>query len=318
MSDHRIIATLPALARPYLEPQLPAWVEPRWYDGMQEALAMGPGARIGWFDMYDKPALAAVIARAADMGWYNTVLAGLDGLPLRDMHARGLVVTNGAGLNAITIAEYVLMGMLTIAKGYRAIVRAQDRHAWLPEPPGRVELAGSRALVLGYGGIGKLVAQQLSALQVQVTVVRRQGDVSGRVLGPDQWRGQLGQYDWVILAVPATPETERMIGAEELAAMKPGAVLLNVARGVVVDQDALVESLRTGHLGAAFLDVTDPEPLPPEHPLWSLDNAHITMHMSGRAQTRMFERASQRFLGNLERYRAGAPLEFQVDLLKGY
>ena len=318
MSDDRIIATLPALARPFLEPELPAWVEPRWYSSKQEALAMGPGARIGWFDMYDKRALAAVVANAADMHWYNTVLAGLDGLPLRELHARGLLVTNGAGINAVTIAEYVLMGMLTIAKGYRAIVRAQDRHEWLPEPPGRAELAGSHALVLGYGGIGKLVAQQLSALQVEVTVVRRHADRSGRMLGPDQWRSRLGGYDWVILAVPATPETERMIGAAELAAMKPGAVLLNVARGVVVDQDALVEALRSGHLGAAFLDVTDPEPLPPDHALWSLDNAYITMHMSGRAQTRMFERASQRFLGNLARYRAGAPLEYQVDLLQGY
>jgi len=318
MPHDPLIATLPALARPHLAPHLPDWLQPRWYSGKQEALAMGPGAHIGWFDLYDKPALSAVIADAADMRWYNTVLAGLDGLPLRDLHIRGLRVTNGAGLNAVTIAEYVLMGMLTIAKDYRAIVRAQDRHEWMPEPPGRAELAGSRALVLGYGGIGKLVAQQLGALQVEVTVVRRQEDTSDRVLGPAQWRDRLGEFDWVILAVPATPETERMIGAAELAAMKPGAVLLNVALGVVVDHDALVQALRTGHLGAAFLDVTEPEPLPPDHPLWSLDNAHITMHLSGRAQTRMFERASQRFLDNLARFRAGEPLAFEVDLQRGY
>lgn len=109
-----------------------------------------------------------------------------------------------------------------------------------------------------------------------------------------------------------------MVAAAELAAMKPGAVLLNVARGVVVDTDALVESLRTRHLGAAFLDVTDPEPLPADHPLWSQDNCHITMHMSGRSQTRMFERASQRFLDNLGRFRASQPLAYQVDLEQGY
>jgi len=306
------------MARLFLEPHLPAWLDARWYSNKHEAMAMGPGAQIGWFDLYDKPALCALIANADDMRWYNTLLAGLDGLPLRELHARGLLVTNGAGINAVTMAEYVLMGMLTIAKGYRAIVRAQDRHEWLPEPPGRAELAGSRALILGYGGIGKLVAEQLTALQVEVTVVRRQGALTGRVLGPDQWRPVLGGFDWVILAVPATPQTERMIGAAELAAMKPGAVLLNVARGVVVDTDALVESLRTRHLGAAFLDVTDPEPLPADHPLWSLDNCHITMHMSGRSQTRMFERASQRFLDNLNRFRAGQPLAYQVDLEQGY
>ena len=318
MTPAPLIATLPEMARPFLAPHLPDGVEPRWYRTTKEAMALGPGAHIGWFDMYDKPALAAVIANAADLRWYNTVLAGLDGLPMETLLARGLVVTNGAGLNAVTIAEYVLMGMLTIAKGYRSIVRAQDRHEWMPEPPGRVELAGSRALVLGYGGIGKLVAEQLTALQVEVVVVRRQADASGRVLGPDQWRAALGGFDWVILAVPATPQTERMIGAPEFASMKPGAVLVNVARGTVVDQDALVLALQSGHLGAAFLDVTDPEPLPADHPLWALDNAHISMHMSGRSQTRMFERASQRFLDNLARFRAGQPMAFQVDLAQGY
>ena len=95
-------------------------------------------------------------------------------------------------------------------------------------------------------------------------------------------------------------------------------VLINVARGSVVDQDALVEALQQRRIGAAFLDVTEPEPLPPEHVLWSLDNAHISMHLSGRAQDRMFERAAQRFLDNLARYRAGEPLQFQVDLQRGY
>ena len=139
---------------------------------------------------------------------------------------------------------------------------------------------------------------------------------AGGALGPAQWRDRLGAFDWVILAVPATPQTERMIGAPEFASMKPGAVLVNVARGTVVDQDALVQALRSGQLGAAFLDVTDPEPLPADHPLWGLDNAHISMHMSGRSQTRMFERASQRFLDNLARFRAGQPMAFPEELSK--
>lgn len=109
-----------------------------------------------------------------------------------------------------------------------------------------------------------------------------------------------------------------MIGKAELSFMKPSATLVNIARGSVVDQDALVAALREGRLGAAFLDVTDPEPLPEGHPLWSLDNAHITMHLSGRAQTLMFQRAGQRFLENLARYRHGAELEHRVDLALGY
>ncbi len=311
-----VIATLPAMVRPCVEAQLPPWLQVRWFSNKDEALA--PGAQIGWFDMYDKRAMAATISAAGEMLWLNSLLAGMDGLPLEDLRARQVMVTNGVGINAITIAEYVLLGMLSIAKGYREVVRAQDRQEWLKDAPGKVELFGSRALLLGYGGIGQLVEERLRAFQVDVTVVRRRSDPGGRILGPEQWRARLGEFDWVILAVPATPETDGMVGAAELAAMKPGAVLVNVARGSVVDQDAVVDALRHKHLGAAFLDVTDPEPLPPGHPLWSLDNAHISMHLSGRSQSRMFERAGQRFLDNLARFRAGQPLQFQVDLALGY
>ncbi|NBC88122.1 MAG: D-2-hydroxyacid dehydrogenase, partial [Alphaproteobacteria bacterium] len=122
----------------------------------------------------------------------------------------------------------------------------------------------------------------------------------------------------VILAVPATPETEGMIGAKELAAMKAEAVLVNIARGSVIDQPALVEALENRAIHAAFLDVTTPEPLPADHPLWKLDNAHITMHLSGRAQDRMFIRSADRFLENLANYRAGKPLSPIFDPTRGY
>ena len=314
----RVIATLPQAVRPFLEGRLPDWLEPRWFANQQEALALGLGTEIGWFDLGSQRDMAEAVAQARDARWINTAVAGIDFLPLRELATRKVLITNGSGINAITIAEYVLMGMLTIVKGYREIVQAQLRHEWLRDAPGKAELAGSKALLLGYGGIGKLVEQRLAAFEVDVTVARRTPDASGRTLGPDQWRARLGEFDWVILTVPATPQTERMFGAAELAAMKNSAVLINVARGTLVDHDALVAALRDQRIGAAFLDVTDPEPLPPEHPLWSLDNAHITMHLSGRAQTRMFERAALRFLENLPRYRAGQPLHYQIDLAQGY
>ena len=116
-------------------------------------------------------------------------------------------------------------------------------------------------------------------------------------LTPDQWRAQLDDFDWVILAVPATAETDGMIGADELAAMKNSATLINIARGSVVDQDALVTALQDKQIANAFLDVTTPEPLPADHPLWSLDNAHITMHLSGRAQDRGLPAAQAARLG---------------------
>jgi len=311
-----VTAALPAAVRPLLEARLPADLQARWFGTAEEALAIGPGAEIGWFDMADKSHMAEAILAATDMKWLNSIYAGVDGMPLAALSERGVTLTNGAGINAITIAEYVLMGMLTVAKGYREVVRAQERHEWLSDAPGKVELAGSRALLLGYGAIGKLVEARLAAFDVAVTVVRR--TPLGGALGPGQWRERLGEFDWVILAVPATAETEALIGAAELAAMKPSAVLLNIARGSVVDQAALAEALGARRIAAAFLDVTEPEPLPPRHPLWSLDNAHITMHLSGRSQTLMFRRSAERFLENLARWRAGQPLLHQVNLARGY
>ncbi len=311
-------ATLPAIIRPHVEGRLPDWLAPRWFATKEEAMALAPGAEIGWFDMYNKSDMAAAIGQASALKWLNSIFAGIDGLPLEQLQQRKVVVTNGAGINAITIAEYVVMGMLTIAKGYREVVRAQERHEWLKDSPGKVELFCSKALLLGYGAIGKLVEERLRAFQVDVTVVRRTPDPAGGALGPAQWRARLGEFDWVILAVPATAETERLVGAAELAAMKDSAVLVNVARGSVVDQDALVAALAQRAIAAAFLDVTDPEPLPAGHPLWSLDNAHISMHLSGRAQSRMFQRSAQRFLENLARYHAGEPLQHRVDLALGY
>ena len=310
------ILALSGLIRPLLEPRLPAGLEVRWFMTKEEALAAVPEAEIGWFDMYDQQAMAETLRAAKKLKWLNSIYAGLDFMPMDVLIERGITVTNGAGINALTIAEYVVMGMLTTAKGYREVVRAQDRREWLQDSPGKRELAGSKALLLGYGAIGQLIKPRLEAFEVEVTVVRRSAGEG--VLAPDQWRDKLGEFDWVILAVPATPETDGMIGAAEISAMKSDAVLVNIARGAVVDQAALVEALQQKRIGGAFLDVTTPEPLPPEDPLWALDNAHVTMHLSGRAQDKMFQRSAQRFLDNLDCYLRGEPVAPVFDPVRGY
>ncbi len=310
------LATLPALVRPLIESRLPDWLTPRWFTTKDEAIALAADAEIGWFDFYMKPDMAEAIGHAVKMRWLHTLYAGVDGIPLDQLVRQGAVLTNGAGTNAVGIAEYVIMGMLSIAKGYRDVVRAQDRHEWLQNPPSKIELAGSKALLLGYGAIGKLIAPRLRAFDVDVSIVRRSSGPD--TLGPEDWRPRLGEFDWIILAVPATPETDGMFDHAAIAAMKPTAVLLNIARGSVVDQEALVEALTAKRIGGAFLDVTTPEPLPPEHTLWSLPNAHITMHLSGQAQEKMFARGADRFLANLDRWHRGEPLEHVVDLQRGY
>ncbi|MEM6858402.1 MAG: D-2-hydroxyacid dehydrogenase [Pseudomonadota bacterium] len=308
------------LIRPLLEPQLPGDLDVRWFMTKEEALDAVAEAEIGWFDMNEKEVMAETLIAAKKLKWLNSIYAGLDFLDMDVLIERGVTITNGAGINAITIAEYVVMGMLTMAKGYRDVVRAQERREWLMDSPGKRELYGSKALLLGYGAIGMLIKPRLEAFNVNVTVVRRTPDETGGegVLTPDEWRARLGEFDWVILAVPATPETDNMIGSEELAAMKSDAVLVNIARGAVIDQPALIAALEAKSIGGAFLDVTTPEPLPADNPLWGPDNAHVTMHLSGRAQDKMFIRSAARFLDNLAKYRRGEPVAPIFDPRRGY
>ena len=310
------IAVLSGLVRPLVEPHLPPGIEARWYTSVEELLALAPEAEIGWFDLDKKEPMIAAVRAAGNLRWLNSIYAGLDFLPLDLLAEREVTITNGAGINALTIAEYVVMLMLVHAKGYRDVVRAQDRREWLLDSPGKIELAGSRALLLGTGAIGGLVKTRLEAFEVEVVPVRR--TAAEGALGPDEWRPRLGEFDWIILAVPATPETDAMIGAAELAAMKSSAVIVNIARGAVIDQEALVAALEARSIGGALLDVTTPEPLPADHKLWSLDNAQITMHLSGRAQSKMFVRSAERFVENCRRYVAGEPLAPIFDPARGY
>ena len=316
MTPAPTVTVLSAFLRAMLEHRLPDWVEPRWFSNSEQLLALAPEAEIGWFDTFDFAATYEAARRAERLKWLNTLGAGVESFPLASLREKGVTLTNGAGLNAITIAEYAVMGMLTIAKGWREVMRAAERHEWLNDAPGKIELCGSSALIIGAGGIGSRIGVLLRGFGAQVTEVRRKP--APGVLTPDQWRARLGDYDWVILAVPSTPDTDKMIGAAELAAMKSSASILNFARGAVIDQEALIAALNEKRIAAAFLDVTDPEPLPPEHPLWSLDNCHISMHLSGRSQTQLFPRNAERFLANLERFGRGEALESVVDLALGY
>ncbi len=310
------VIVLNALLKPLIEDRLPDWADVRWYKSKDEAFALAPEAEIGWFDMHSKEDMARVFELATRLKWLNSIYAGVDAFPLDLLAQRGVVLTNGAGINAVPIAEYVVMLMLSHAKNYREVVRAQDRREWLKDSPGKRELFGSKALILGYGAIGQEVEKRLAGFQMDVSKVRRSPGPG--VLGPDEWRARLGEFDWIVIAVPATAETEGMIGAAELAAMNSHAVVVNVARGSVINQQALIEALDAGRIGGALLDVTTPEPLPADDPLWALDNAQVTMHLSGRAQDRMHQRSAQRFLENLERYKRGEQLEPQVDYALGY
>ncbi len=309
-------AVLPALARPLIEAELPPEIEPHWFTSQAEATTMVVDADIAWVDMMRPEWTGEAAAAGERLKWLSTIYAGIDAFDVDLLRKRGTILTNGVGINAIAVAEYAVMGMLAAAKRFDQVVRMADRREWPADAPGKVELFETRALIIGYGTIGRMIGERLAAFGVAVTGVTRSG--RDGTLTPDQWREQIGDYDWIVLAAPSTGDTHALIGAAELAAMKPGAWLINVARGDMVDQSALIEALEKRRIAGAFLDVVDPEPLPADHPLWTAPNVIHSMHLSGRSQTKMFMRAAALFLENARAFVEGRPMQNVVDLDAGY
>src|SRR3984893_8853512 len=220
-----------------------------------------PGAEILWIDFGLKD-IARAVEAGKDLKWVTTAATGVDGWPLQLFASRDLVMTNGAGVGAIPISEYVVMGLLAGLKGLPKLVRAQDRHAWLEQPPTMAELYGKRALIYGYGGIGHAIAERLRPFGVSVTCVRRNPGDEPDVIATSDWEARLPETDLLILSVPLTGTTTALVGKTQLAALPMGAWVANIARGGLIDESALVAALKSGHLGGAYLDVTEPEPLP--------------------------------------------------------
>lgn len=309
---------IPAGMREALQPRLDSRIEVSWFHDTESGIGAAADSDVLWIG---SPAfgrgedIERAIEAARRLRWLTTPAAGVEGMPLQAIASRGLTLTNGAGLHAVPIAEFVVMAMLAAAKEFREFVRAQDRSEWMSQPPTLGELQGSSALIVGLGGIGQAIAERLRAFGVEVTGVRRSG--AGGSLRPEQWRDRLAGFDWVIIAAPLTGGTTHVIGESELRAMKRTAWLVNIARGGLVDQTMLVRALREGWIGGAYLDVTDPEPLPSESPLWTIPNVIISPHSSALS-ARLYERVAELFFDNLDRFLSGRPLRNVVDLGAGY
>lgn len=309
-------AVLPALARPLIEPHLPQGVDVHWFTGPDDAVALAADADIGWLDHNDPRQWARIVAAAPRLKWLSTIFAGLDALDVALLRERGTRVTNGSGVNAHAVAEYAVMGALVAAKRFDQVVRAADRREWQADAPGKLELFESSALIIGFGTIGRLIGDRLAGFGVRVTGVTRSG--AAGTIAPDAWRERIGEFDWIFLAAPSTQDTRAMLGEAEFQAMKPSAWIVNVGRGDLIDQDALIAACTKRRIAGAFLDTVTPEPLPPEHPLWTTPNVIHSMHLSGRSQTRMFVRAAALFVDNLHAFIEGRPLANEVDLDAGY
>jgi phosphoglycerate dehydrogenase-like enzyme len=235
-------------------------------------------------------------------------------------------VTTASGIHAVPIGEYVIGAMIAFAKGFPRAFRGQQESTWRPYIAS--ELEDATVGILGLGAIGRHVAKLAKGFGMRVIATRRSQEkrASGADAGEeyvdemfarDGIRALLGECDYVVVAVPLTEESRHLIGEAELAAMKRNAVIVNIARGAVIDQQALIRAVKNGVIGGAALDVTDPEPLPPDSELWRLDNVMITPHISGGTPKYM-DRAIELFCDNLRRYLAGEPLRNVVDPSRGY
>lgn len=260
-----------------------------------------------------------LLEKAENLRWVQVTSAGVDRLPLPELRSRDIILTNARGMHGDTIADHVMALILARTRQLPTRFENQKRRRWERGGNSR-ELAGSTMGVVGLGGIGSKVAQRAIGFGMEVVGTRRSGaGVPGvrRVTTPDRIRDLLPLCEYLVICCPLTPETDGLIGESELSALPTGAYLVNIARGAIVVESALIEALRKGHLDGAGLDVFSEEPLPSGSPLWDMQNVIITPHVAGQ-QANYATKAARRFAENLRRWHQGEPLKWVVDFDIGY
>ena len=283
-----------------------------------------------------------VLARTPRLAWVHSATAGVERVLTPGSRQRNLLITNARGVFSRPIAEYVLMMILAVSRRLPQLLELQRERTW--QPLEGAELSDVTVGIVGLGSIGRAVATLATAFGCRVIATRRrseagaaaaphgeppqdearpgagstgEGLVLDQVLGPDGLPALLAESDFVVLAAPLTPTTEGLIDGPALEAMKPGAWLINVARGRLVDERALLRALREGHIGGAILDTFRDEPLPPSSPFYDMDNVIVTPHTSW-SSGRVLDRSVELFCANLRRYAAGQALVNVVDPAAGY
>jgi len=263
---------------------------------------------------------------AKRLKWIHSTAAGVAQLMYPELRDSGVVVTNPRGIFSVPMAEHVIGLMLALARNLPDSVRQQDRAQWAQQaiwdlPQHLTELNGRLLLIVGFGSIGQELARRAKAFDMRVWGVSRSGEgaspLAEQIVPVAQLAATLPKADFVVIAAPETSETRQLIGPGEIALMKPGARLINVARGSLLDEAALLRALESGRLAGAALDVTATEPLPPESPLWKAPNLFITPHTSAISD-RLWERETSLLMEQLDRWFDGRELLNRVDFSRGY
>ena len=266
------------------------------------------------------------LIHAKKLKWIHSTATGVAQLMYPELRASGIVVTNPSGIFAPPMAEHTIGAMLALARNFPDSVRNQDQACWAQQmlwdrPQRLTELSGQVLLIVGYGSIGRELAKKAYAFDMRIWGVTRSGKGdrthAERILPISQLDEALPQADYVVLAAPETPDTKHLMNEARIAKMKSGARLINVARGSLLDEMALMRALEQGRLGGAVLDVTGTEPLPPDSPLWKAPNLLITPHTSA-VSDRLWMRQTALLMDLLGRWFDGRELFNQVDFTKGY
>jgi phosphoglycerate dehydrogenase-like enzyme len=268
------------------------------------------------------PTLREVFRMAPRVKWVHSRSAGLDTVLFPELLASHVPLTNGKGVFSQSLGEFALAGILYFAKDFRRMVRNQEAGRW--EQFDVEEISRQTIGIVGYGDIGRACASRAKAMGLRVLAVKRHASTNGQadpiadeIFPTENRAAMIAQCDYIVAAAPLTPETRSLIGECEFAAMKPNAVVINVGRGPVIDEAAMLNALTNRRIKGAALDVFDVEPLPAGHPFYKLDNVLLSPHCADHTSD-WTEQAMRFFLTQFERYRKGEPLLNIVNKQLGY
>jgi phosphoglycerate dehydrogenase-like enzyme len=290
-------------------------------DDPDRAAAAAPGAEVILNGFFTGTLLKAAFPAARSVRWVHTLSAGIDRVLFPELVHSPVVLTNGRGVFRRPLGEFVLAASMYFAKDLRRLVHNQQTGVW--QQFNIEELYGRTMGIIGFGEIGRVIAELAKAVGMRVIAIRRHPELSGKdplldaVYAPAALHDLLRESDYVAVTAPNTPETRGMIAAREFDAMKPTAVIVNVGRGPVISEPALIRALEQGQIRGAALDVFDEEPLPPGHPFWRLPNLLLSPHSADHTAG-WLERAVSMFVRNFGHFVKGEPLENVVDKRAGY
>ncbi len=273
------------------------------------------------FAHVDSELLAEILPLARRARWIHSLWTGVEGILKPELLQHPAVLTNGRGVFRWPLADWVIAAMLFFAFGFRRVIDQQEQRVWKPFIG--ATLARRTLGIVGYGAIGSAAASRARVFGMKIAALRRRQELfeSDSLVdcqyGPEDLHNLMAISDYILVATPLTAGTRSLISEAAIASMKPTAVIINVGRGPVIDEAALVRALESGRIRGAALDVFDAEPLPSDHPFWRMHNVLLSPHTADRVEG-FLEPALECFFENLDRFRKGLPLRNVVDKLAGY